>query len=143
MSPEQIRDAISASAELQALVPDTFALADALSVGRKRLVPTEIGSGTVLATLGAIGLSGGQFLDMLVAIGESNRDVYWTMDLIKQGRLRIDLPATRAGLQGIGAAVPTLQPAVTALLGLGFEADPVGEFSVRQAIWSDDGKLLV
>lgn len=37
MTPQEIRDAIAASPELQALGRDTQAIADALSVGRKRV----------------------------------------------------------------------------------------------------------
>src|SRR4051812_41653511 len=106
MTSSEILAAIEASPELQALVPDTSAIAAQLSVGRVKLVPTEIGSGTILATLAAAGLQGGVFLDAVESLGAANRDVYWTMDLIRQGRLRIDLVATRLGLQGIATAVP-------------------------------------
>lgn len=106
-------------------------IAAALSVGRTKLVPTEIGAGTILAALGE---GGGAFLDALVEIGAVNRNVYWTMDLIRQGRLRIDLPATRAGMQGLAAAVPSLAPAVTALLTLGYESDPIDVGAVSAAL---------
>lgn len=106
-------------------------IAAALSVGRQKLVPTEIGSGTVLATLAP---HGGEFLDSLVQIGAVNRDVYWTMDLIKQGRLRIDLPAVRTGLSGLAQAVPTLAPAVAALLTLGYAPDPISYAEVSRAL---------
>ena len=106
-------------------------IAAALSEGRTKLVPTEIGSGTILAALGE---GGGAFLDALVEIGTVNRNVYWTMDLIRQGRLRIDLPATRAGMQGLAAAVPSLAPAVQALLTLGYEPDPIDVGAVSAAL---------
>lgn len=120
-------------AEFAALVNDRndVGVAAALSEGRTKLVPTEIGSGTILAALGE---GGGAFLDALVAIGEANRNVYWTMDLIRQGRLRIDLPATRAGMQGLAAAVPSLAPAVQALLTLGYESDPIALDDVSNAL---------
>lgn len=106
-------------------------IAAELSVGRQRLVPTEIGSGTVLATLQG---GGGAFLDALVEVGSVNRDVYWTMDLIKQGRLRIDNPAVRAGLQGLAVAVPSLSSAVAALLTLGYAHDPISYADVSLAL---------
>ncbi len=120
-------------AEFAALVDarNDVGVAAALSEGRTKLVPTEIGSGTILAALGD---GGGAFLDALVAIGEANRNVYWTMDLIRQGRLRIDLPATRAGMQGLAAAVPSLAPAVQALLALGYEPDPIDVGAVSAAL---------
>jgi hypothetical protein len=122
-------------AEFAALVAarNDTAVAAALSVGRQKLVPTEIGSGTILATLGD---GGGAFLDALVSIGERNRNVYWTMDLIRQGRLRIDLPATRAGMQALAQAVPSLEPAVTALLTLGYADDPISVAEVSAALGS-------
>lgn len=134
MGPDEIRAAIAASPELQALARNDLAIANALSVGRTKLVPTEIGSGTVLATLKGIGAGGGAFLDTLEAVGASNRDVAWTMDLITQGRLRIDLKATRDGLTELSQAIPALLPAVTALLALGFAPDPVPVNDVSAAL---------
>ena len=107
------------------------AVAAALSEGRKKLVPTEIGSGTVLAVLAP---GGGAFLDALVQVGEVNRDVYWTMDLIKQGRLRIDLPAVRTAMEGLAQAVPSLAPAITALLTLGYADDPIHYGQIAAAL---------
>lgn len=137
MTPAEILAAIDARAAVDAQFAEHVAarrdaqIAAALSEGRTKLVPTEIGSGTILAALGE---GGGAFLDALVAIGESNRNVYWTMDLIRQGRLRIDLPATRAGMQGLAAAVPSLAPAVQALLTLGYEPDPIALDDVSNAL---------
>lgn len=106
-------------------------IAAALSAGRTKPVPTEIGTGTILAALGD---GGGAFLDALVEVGTVNRNVYWTMDLIRQGRLRIDLPATRAGMQGLAAAVPSLAPAVQALMTIGVEPDPIPVELVTSAL---------
>ena len=146
MTPTEIRTAINSNSFLLSLINDPQAakkISEALSLGRNKLVPTEIGSGTILSVLGPLGISGGTFLDTIVAVGEVNRDVYWTMDLIKQGRLRIDLMATRMGLQGIALAVPALQPAVDALLTLGYGPDPISEQQVKEAIYADNGTLLV
>ncbi len=118
-------------AELVASRADDRRIAETLSAGRTKLVPTEIGSGTVLAVLSP---GGGAFLDALVQIGEVNRDVYWTMDLIKQGRLRIDLPAVRNGMLALAAAVPTLAPAVDALMTLGVAPDPISVDEVSRAL---------
>ena len=139
MTPSDLLALIDAraaeDAEFAALVAarNDTAVAAALSVGRQKLVPTEIGSGTILATLGP---GGGAFLDALVTIGESNRDVYWTMDLIRQGRLRIDLQATRDGMQALAQAVPSLAPAVTSLLTLGYADDPISVAEVSAALGS-------
>lgn len=136
---ELIAERAASDAEFAKLVDERRAgdvkkdidIAAALSVGRKKLVPTEIGSGTVLATLQG---GGGAFLDALVQVGAVNRDVYWTMDLIKQGRLRIDLPAVRNGLEGLAQAVPALAGAVTALMTLGYAPDPISYADVSLAL---------
>lgn len=122
---------------------NTQAIADALSTGRQRLVPTEIGVGTILETLKGVGSGGGVFLDTLTSIGTANRDVYWTMVLINKGTLRIDKPAVRAGMQELAAAVPPIQPEIDALLALGYVDDPITEFQVRCALLNDDGTSRV
>lgn len=147
MTGAEIRAAIAASPELLALLhadpPDHEAVAAELRRTVSVAVPTEIGSGTILAQLGAAGMSGGQFLDALETVGQTDRDVYWTMDLIRQGRLRIELPATRAGLQRLATAVPTMAPAMAELLKLGTAPAQVTEFDVRAAVYADDGTLKV
>jgi len=86
MTPQEIRDAIEASPELQALKNDDVAISAALSVGRTKVVPTEIGNGTILE---AIGLTAGNaLLDVL----NTAPDFRHVKPLIEQGRLRLDSP---------------------------------------------------
>lgn len=49
MTPQEIRDAIAASPELQALGQNTQAIADALSVGRKRVQPRIVSARGIAA----------------------------------------------------------------------------------------------
>lgn len=114
------------------------ALAALVSAGRTRAVHTEIGVGTILAALAG---QGGVFLDTLVSVGEQNRDVHWTMELIKQGRLRIDMPATRAGMQALAAAVPQLADGIAVLLQIGVEPDPVPVLAVSKALNAAEGRM--
>lgn len=118
-------------AELRA-TRDTEAIAAALSLGRVRLVPTEIGAGSVLET---IGLSTGNALLDAVAAAPDYRHV---KPLLEQGRLRIDSPLVRATLDGLVPAVLT-QAQADALKALAEVADPMDELTVRRACWSDDG----
>lgn len=118
---------------------DSVAIAAKVNEGRKRLVPTEIGVGTVLETLGE---GAGEWLDALTQVGAVNRDVHWALKLIDRGVLRIDLPATRTRMQALAVAVPALASGVTALLTLGFADDPVDELDIRRACWSDSGDWL-
>ena len=140
MTQDEIRAAIVASPDLQALVPDTGALAAALSAGRTRIESKEIGVGTILMVLQP---HGGAFLDGLVALGQTDRNVFWSMVLIQAGKFDVGLPGTRAQMQALAQAMPSLNEAFSALLALAEVADPVGEFDVRCAIFADDGTLRV
>lgn len=95
-------------------------LAAGLSVGRTRLQSKEIGAGTILAILAP---DGGAFLDALTVLGESDRNVFWSLDLIRQGRFDIGMPAARAQVTALGVDHPELAPAVASLLALGVVPD--------------------
>lgn len=140
MTPADIRAAIAADPALQALVPDTVAVASALSEGRTRLKSTEIGVGMILATLAP---DGGTFLDDLNAVGQTDRNVYWVMDLLRQGRFDIGMTASRAMMQQLAVVYPQLAAGFEQLLPLGEESDVVSEYDVRCAIFNADGTLAV
>ena len=77
MNSEDIRNEILTNPDLFNLLPDYKAIATNMSVGRTKLVPTEIGEGTIIAKLREISPgTGGQFLDLLVSLGSSQRDIY-------------------------------------------------------------------
>ena len=65
MTADEIRAAIAADPALQALVPDSQAIADALSVGRTRWKHTDIGVGTIIEVLGLAAAN--PVLDALIA----------------------------------------------------------------------------
>lgn len=136
MTPEEIRAAIAADPALQALVPDTQAIADALSAGRVRYVETNIGVGTIIEVLGLA--TANPVLDAIYA----SPDYRHVKPLLDQGRLRLDSEFVRGALQ---AMVPTLltQAQRDALVARAEVADPVGEYDVRCAIYADDGSLRV
>lgn len=132
MTPEDIRAAIAASPELQALVPNTVALANALSLGRVKLMPREIGNGLILAT---IGLEAGNTLLDLIA----NEPIYrHVRPLLEQGRLDISTPLARASIDTMVSTEHAI-----ALKALAEVADPVEEMDVRHAIFASSGELLV
>lgn len=138
MTPQAIRSAIEASPDLLALAAqgDTQAIAGALSVGRTKTVPTEVGNGTVLEALGFA--TGNALLDVLY----SAPDFRHVKPLLEQGRLRLDSPMAAAALGSLVPAVLTTEH-VAALLSHAKVADPVAELDVRRAIFADDGALLV
>lgn len=136
MTPQQIRAAIEARPELQVLASHgaTQAIADVLSVGRTKPRRTELGTGTTLAAFNGLG---GQFLDTLETIGQTNRDIHWLLQgTILRGVLDTGDAATRAGIQvlmnaqGMTPFVPGLQ----ALLDMGVEPDPVTHTEVGAAL---------
>lgn len=143
MTSQEIRDLINASPGIKALIPNTTAVAAALSLNRKKLAPTQIGVNDILNALEGVGSGGGEFLDFLVTTSTSNRNVYWALELIKQDKLRIDMSYIRNSLTNLATNVPARAAAANALLTLGYIADPITEFEVRKAIYADNGTLLV
>lgn len=136
MTHDEIRAAIAADPALQALVPDTQALAAALSAGRVRYVETNIGVGTIIEVLGLA--TANPVLDAIYA----SPDYRHVKPLLDQGRLRLDSEFVRGALQAMVPALLT-QAQRDALVARAEVSDPVGEYEVRCAIYADDGSLRV
>ena len=111
---------------------DTQAIAEAVSVGRVKRVPADIGNGTILATIGIV--AGNALLDAIAGTAEYRH----VKPLLEQGRLRVDSDLVRATLDGLVPSVLTAEQA-QALKALGEQPDPVDEYAVRCIAWSDDG----
>lgn len=104
-----------------------------------RMVPTEIGNGTVLETLGLA--VGNALLDVLY----NAPDFRYVKPLLEQGRLRIDAPSARAALDGIAAAGIAAgfgAAQAEALKALADAVTPADEMTVRRVCWSDTGEWL-
>jgi hypothetical protein len=110
---------------------DHDAIAAAVNVGRTKIQSRMIGIGTVLATLGA---AGGPFLDGLVTMGTTDRNVFWAMELIKAGNLDVGMQATRDQVTALAVAAPSVASSIGALLALAVVPDPITEFDVRVAL---------
>ena len=78
---------------------DDGAIAAALSVDRKKTVPTEIGNGLVLDTIGMT--VGNALLDVL----NNDAEFRYVKPLLEQGRLDISTPLARAALDGLVGVV--------------------------------------
>ena len=134
MTAEEIRAAIAADPALQALVPDTQAIAVALSVGRTRWKHTDIGVGTIIEVLGIAAAN--PVLDALYAAP----DYRHVKPLLDQGRLRLDVVAQGGMLQPLVTGGLLTQAQLDALIARAKEADPVDEYQVRIAIhYNADG----
>ena len=137
MTADEIRAAIAADPALQALVPDTVAIAAALSAGRTRWKHTDIGVGTIIEELG------------LAAANPVLDDLYTAPDyrhvkpLLDQGRLRLDVVAQAGMLQPLVTGELLTQAQLDALVARAKEPAPVDEYDVRMAIYNDDGSLRV
>lgn len=119
---------------------DTQVIADALSVGRTRLVERFVGIGTILAVMAP---NGGAFLDALEAMAATNSNVKWALKLIEADGMDVGMEATRVQLLEFAQDVPEMQAGINALLALAEVPDPVSEFEVRCLCWSDNGEWVV
>jgi hypothetical protein len=153
MSPDAIRDAIAANPDAHAAMPDTAAVASALSAGRTRLTERMITERRILSTLGVI--DGAAFLDALDAFAAAvlapdhplaayhsgiRRAVGW---LKTTEGLDIGDPASQAMLTALAAAGIVTPSSADAVMALARIPDPITEFDVRRAVFADDGSLLV
>ena len=125
MTAEEIRAAIAADPALQALVPDTVAIAAALSQGRTRWKHTDIGVGTIIDALYA------------------SPDYRHVKPLLDQGSLRLDTVAQAGMLQPLVTGGLLTQAQLDALIARAKEPAPVAEYDVRVAIYNDDGSMKV
>lgn len=137
MTADEIRAAITADSALQALVPDSQAIADALSAGRTRWKHTEIGVGTIIEVLGLAAAN--PVLDALYA----SQDYRYVKPLLDQGRLRLDVVAQSGMLQPLVTGELLTQAQLDVLIARAKEPAPVSEYDVRVAIYNDDGSLKV
>lgn len=126
LEPEEI-------AEIDGLLPSRRddLIAGIVSDGRTTIVSHEIGIGTILMALAP---AGGAFLDGLVALGETDRNVFWSLELIKQGRFDVGLAGTRLQMQALAQQMPDLAGAFGTLLALAEREDPVSVNEVSAAL---------
>jgi hypothetical protein len=107
---------------------DDAEIARLLSVGKTRLVPTEIGNGTILETIGLD--AGNALLDEL----SSNATYRHVQPLLEQGRLRVDSQLVRLTLDAL-AEVGTISVAhALALKALASVPTPVSVGDVSDAL---------
>lgn len=152
MTPQQIRDAISADPGLQAVKTSSAALAELPPFStHTTLASRKIGTGTILAAFAGVG---GQFLDLLEQVGASDRDIHWLLSgNILRGDFDVGESASQVGLSNLIAAMPALVvdetlreqfvTGLNALMAMGYASTPVPEIAIRRAIFADDGSLLV
>jgi len=137
MDIDEIRSAISGDEQLMALIPDTQAIADALSGRETYKVPFEIGAGGILATLGLE--SGNALLDAI----QSTPGFRHVWPMIEQGRLDLSSPLVELSLDALVQSEVISSSEMQQLLSLCLRPIEVSEDDVKRAIWNDDGSLAI
>lgn len=163
MTPQEIRDAIAASPELQALAAarDDQAIAAALSLGRTKADPvTKFTSLGIAEKFPALGPLPGplaaemvlQKIEGFAAFAVQQADpatkllgaaTQRQMKHLEGNGMAIGSPAIGAMLMVMVQAGALTQQEVDALVSVAAVEDPVSQHEVRVAIFADDGTLLV
>lgn len=137
MDISEIQRILETDMQLQALIPNAQAIADELFGIETYTVTTEIGAGTVLATLG---LERGNALLDVVQTAPEFRHV-WPM--IEQGRLDLSSPLVEEALSSLVSAEVITIAEKLALMDLCTRPVAVSEDDVKKALWNDDGSLAI
>jgi hypothetical protein len=142
MDAQAIRDAITSDPALMALVPDTQAIADAMSQGRT--VTGDVTAHDIRQYL--------MLVDLLLPIEESTsptcKAATRALEIFPVFDLSNPMIAYKLGQVLDGLVADDLVPDFTeehklTILSLAQHPDPVSEFDVRKAIFADDGEVLV
>ena len=153
MTAAQIRGAITDDAAIHALVPDSVAIAAALSAGRTRVQETMISERRILALLGVV--NGDAFLSALEAFGTATLAADHPLAAAQAGIARmvtwlkapegIDIgnPLAQQMLVVMGQLRILDVASVQTVVAFAHVADPVSEMDVRRALWADNGTLLI
>lgn len=124
---EQIQ-ALPNAAELMA-ARDDFAIAAALSVGRKKFRKTTLGEGGIIAAIGDLD-AGNAFLDVV----NSAAPYRHIKKVIGRGDFDMGEPMAQAGVQQmVGLSVLT-QAQADSLCALGLQDDPISVNAVSDAL---------
>lgn len=153
MTAAEIQAAIKARPDLVALLPDTAAVAAALSVGRTRYVERLITERRIMDVLGVV--AGDAFLSALEGFAAASLAPDNPLRPVQPGFRRalawlkspdgIDIGSAQArALLGALATAGIVDAAHAAVvIALAAVPDPVPEFDVRRAVFADNGTLLV
>lgn len=153
MTADEIRAAITSDPAILALMPDTAAVASALSVGRTTLVEKLITERRIIGTLGLV--DGHAFLSGLEQFGDALLPDDHPLKAHQPGLGRVLEWLKSDG--GLDVGSPLAQQMLTVLAQLGVVSadsaaivkalarvpDPLPEIDVRRAVFADDGTPLV
>lgn len=106
-------------------------IAKILSTDRKQLYPRKIGIGTILSVLAP---TGGAFLNAMQAKGAMDPNVFWAMELLRQGEFDIGSAAAQIQIGALANATPDLANQLNVIRQLGFLPDPLDFNKVSDAL---------
>ena len=101
---------------------------------------TPIGIGTTLAVLAP---NGGQFLDALEALGQTDPNVKWALKLIEQSNFDVGMDATRAQMQAFAQVAPDFAVGIAALMATAERTEPIHFNAVSDALNIAEGRLTL
>ena len=99
-----------------------------------------IGIGTILAVLAP---NGGQFLDALEALGQTDPNVKWALKLIEQSNFDVGMDATRAQMQAFAQVAPDFAVGIAALMATAERSEPIHYNAVSDALNIAEGRLML
>lgn len=99
-----------------------------------------IGVGTVLAVMAPYG---GDFLNALEAMGDTDGNVKWTLRLIEKSDFDVGLPVTRIQLQAFADAQPALADGIAALLSVAEVIEPITTSAVSDVLNIAEGRMTL
>jgi hypothetical protein len=147
MTQAEILAAVQADAGLSSLLPDTQAIANVLSVGRKRLIERLAGRGTAMKYIG--GDAGAALVEAIRVMAETEGTplkIKLAYELLIANELDLGLQEVRDMLDyfAVNESIPGFtQEHANTLKGLAEVDDPVSEFDVRCALLNADGTWRV
>lgn len=119
------------------------AIANLLSIGRKKLQVNKVGVGTIIAAFGSVGLSGGDFLDALVSAGTTNRNVHWAMVLIENSNFDLGDPAAQFQMTQLITSMPAFAPGLNVMKSLGYVANPINYNDLSRVLNIAEGRMVL
>lgn len=112
-------------------------IARVVSQGRSKVVSSLHGIGAVLEVLGL--QDGPDFLNKLENLRLINPAVKWGWILLERGELDFGSTTTRAMIDSLVFSEVITEEQAMILKGLAMREDPITEYDVRKALWTDQG----
>lgn len=116
-------------------------IAKIISEGKVRIVSKRVGVGTILEKFNG---KGGEFLDALASIGQSNRDIHWLLESnIKRGDFDVGVPASRVGMQNLALMLPEYAEGIGNLLAAAEEPELINFNKVSDVLNIAEGRMTL